>query len=242
MSNSYVALIIDNNANARKILASVIRQQFSMRDIFTSSSGREAMAVIRQSDNIDWVICNSELEDKDCFELIEEAKKQKSTKNAKFVLTSSNSDRSILLKAASCGVNSFILKPFTPKTIYAKMQKLVDGKSQRKSKRIELLEAIEARVQFAEAKYKSVLVDVSLGGCMIKSGLFNKGGLIYDNAKIQIPLDKESISVEAQLIRMERDMSSEKKLICSAFIFTNVSKSNAARLTDFLSKIKNPKL
>ena len=238
MSKSYTAIIVDGNNTARKSLSSVIRQNYNMRDIYSSSCAREASAVLKQIENIDWVFFNNDLADKDAFEFVKEIREFKSTESAKYILTSSDSNRETLLKAATAGVNSFIVKPFTPKIVIGKMQKLIGNKAQRKTRRVDLFEAFEATVHFKEAKYLSVLMDISLGGCMIKSPIYNQGGgMIYDKVKIRIPYEDTNISLDAELIRLERDTSSEESKILAAFLFKDIKEKYARNLTSFLAKI-----
>jgi len=243
MSYSYSAIIVDGNNTSRKTLSSVIRQNYNMRDIYSSSCAREASAVLKQVETIDWIFFDNELTDKDAFEFIKEVKQLKSAEVAKYILTSSDSNRDTLLKAATAGVHAFILKPFTPKVILEKMQKLVESKAQRKSRRVDLFEAFEATVYFKEAKYRSVLVDISLGGCKVKSPIYNQGGgMIYDKVKIRIPYDKTNISLDAELIRLERDMSGdEEPKILAAYLFKEIKEKHGRTLTDFLTKIKTNK-
>jgi len=237
----YSAIIIDNSTNARKSLASILKKNLEMEDIYSCSTGREAVATLRQVESINWVFCDSNIQDKDWIELLAEFKKLPSTANAKYILLSAESKREMLLQAASAGVKEFICKPFSPKTVLAKIHKLAQGKEQRKSTRVTLLEAIEAIVEFDDVKYDTSLVDVSLGGCMIRSKVFNKGGgFIFDVAKIQIPLKTELVEVSAELIRLERDTASEEKHIFAAFLFQDLSKESAKHLSTFLAKVKEP--
>jgi len=245
MAKSFTAIIVDANNSARKSLASIIKQSYVMRDVYSSSCAREASAVLRQIDSIDWVFFDNELSDRDSFEFLKEIKELKSTENAKFIMTSSEANRDTLIKAATSGVNAFVAKPFTPKIILDKMQKFVDGKVQRKAQRVDLFEAFEATIHFKEAKYRSVLVDISVGGCKIKSSLYSQGGgMIYDKAKIRVPFEDSIMSLDSQLIRLERDVSSagdEEPKIIAAFVFKELQEKYAKLLAEFLAKIKSSK-
>jgi len=238
MQQTHSALIIDYSSSARKTLASVIRQNFKMNDVYTVSSAREAAGVLRQVDKIDWIFCDNKLADKDTFEFLGDCKEIKSTTDSKIVLLSADGGKEALIKAASHGVSDIILKPFTPKVIIEKVRKLVDGKSQRASKRVALLEAFEAHIEFGPTKYKTALIDISLGGCMAKTPLFKKGGMIYDDAVITIPLEKQSIKLNAELVRLERDNSTETKILLAAFIFKNIPEKSAKALSEFLKTMK----
>ena len=238
MTLSHSAIIIDDNSSARKSLASVIRQYFNMTDIYTTSSAREASGVLRQIEKIDWIFCDNQLTDQDTYKFLTATKKIKSAAESKVLLLSSDGGKETLMKAASHGVDDIILKPFTPKVVMEKVKKLVGGKNQRSSKRIALLEAFEAQIEFKAAKYKTALIDISLGGCMAKTPLFKQGGMIYDDAKISIPLEKETIKLNAELIRLERDNSTEANILLAAFIFKDISPKTSKALSNFLTTIK----
>lgn len=238
MQQSHTALIIDPSSTSRKTLTSLIRQYFKMKEIYSAASTSEAAGILRQSENIDWVFCCNTLADKDSFKFLEELKKTENTANAKFVLLSADGGKEALIKAATHGVNDIILKPFSPKIIFEKVKKLATGQNQRKSRRIPLLEAYEAHIEFKSAKYKSALIDISLGGCMAKAPLFKEGGMIYEKAIIHIPLEEKPIKFGAELVRLERDNTTESKIILAAFIFREMSPKSEKVLSDFVSKFK----
>jgi len=241
MQQSFSAIIIDSSQSSRKTLAAVIRQQFTMKDVYSASSAREAIAAIRQVEKLDWIFCDNQLSDEDAFDFLEQTKKIKSTADSKIILLSADGGKEALMLAATHGVNDIILKPFTPKVIQEKVRKLVGSQNKRSSKRISLLEAFEATIEFKDGKYKSALIDISLGGCMAKTPLFSKGGMIYDKAIIKIPLEKEEIKLKAELIRLERDNSTEASILLAAFIFDKMSPEAAKILSNFLSTMKSGK-
>jgi len=241
MDHAYSAIVVDPDSTSRKTLASLIRKHFKMSDIYTASSAREAAGTLRQIANIDWIFCESTLTDKDTFEFLSECKEIKSSTDAKIILLSTSSGKDALIKAAAHGVSDLILKPFSPKTILEKVKKLLNGKNLRKSNRIPLLEAFEAHVEFQSSKYKTALIDISLGGCMAKAPVFSKGGMIYDKTLIHIPLQKQSLKLNAELVRLERDNSSDSAIILAAFIFKDLSPKTTKALSDFLGAIRSGK-
>ena len=181
MATNYSALIIDSNSTTRKALASIIRKYFPMREIHAGQSGRDAIALLKKSEKIDWIFCDSDITDKSVFELIDEAKNNPCSEKAKFVLLTSKTDREFLLEASSAGVTTFIVKPFTPKTVIEKVKHFIDGKTLRAAPRIQLLEAVAAKIIFPNGEYDANLIDISSGGCMVKSTVFSKEGCtIYD--------------------------------------------------------------
>lgn len=220
---SYNAVIIDSDKNYRKSLASIIRQHFKIRDIYTCSSAREAIGISRQLEKVDIVLCDSELADHSALQLIADLKQTKSSAGAHYVLLSNNSKREFLLEAAAVGVSAFILKPFTTKTVTEKIKKLINGKTQRQSRRIKLFNTVTGYVAFKNAKYKGEVDDLSSGGCMIRLPMLESGGTIYDQCAIRISYEENSVDIVAELIRLERDTSDEQKNVNAAFIFKEMN-------------------
>ena len=238
MELSHTAIIIDPSSTARKTLASLIRQYFKMKEIYSAASPSEASGVLRKSEKIDWIFCDNVLADKDSFKFLDDIKKTENCEDSKVVLLSADGGKEALVKAALHGVNDIILKPFSPKVIFEKVKKLTvtNDQIQRKPKSIPLLEAYEAHIEFKSAKYKSALIDISLDSCVTKAPLFNKGGMIYEKAIIHIPLEEKPIKFGAELIRLERDSASESKIVLAAFVFREMSPKSEKVLSHFVSK------
>lgn len=221
-AQNYTAIIVDHDKNYRKSLASIIKQHFKIREIYSCSTAREAMGVGKQINKLDFLFFDSEISDQPVLSLVNEIKQLKSSENAKVTLLSTSSNREFLLEAAAQGVNAVILKPFTPKTVTEKISKLINGKSQRKTKRIKVFNTVGAAVAFKSAKYQGELDDISSGGCMITLPPLANGGTIFDLGAIRINYEELSVDIKAELIRLERDMSSNENRVKAAFIFKDM--------------------
>lgn len=235
-----IAVIVDSNQESCDLLKSVINQNFELQAIYTFTSAQKASTEIPKLSKVDLLFFDSDLSDINCFDFINDLKQENSLQSCKYTLLSQNNNQELLLQAASVGVHEFLLKPFTENAVVAKMRKLALGKQQRQSERISLFEAINANLQFGNHEYHGAIVDLSEGGCLVKTTLFNKGGgFIYDICNITIATD-EQINLDAELIRLERDATSENSSIFAAFIFQNVGSDMSQKLTKFLAKVTQP--
>ena len=241
LPNNLTAIIIDSDKSYRKALASIIRNNFKITDIYTCTTGREALGVARQSGKIDLVFCDSQIDDQAVLTLVADLKASESTASAHYILLSNNSKRDFLLEAASSGVNAFILKPFTTKAVTENVRKLIGGKPQRKTKRIKLFNTISGHVAFKGAKYKGDINDISKGGCMILLPPLDQGGTIFDKCAIRITFDEHSVDLTGELIRMERDTTSEEKKVAAAFIFKNLVGETAKKFETMWNAIDKSK-
>ena len=240
---SYAALIIDRNQDARKSLASVLRQGLQLTEIYQANSAKEAHDVLKNAKKIDWIFCDTSLPDEDCFAFIDEAKKLPLCANSSFILLSSQTNKELLIKAASNGVSDFIKKPFTTNTLIVKLRKLMTGEELRSTKRHSLLGAYKANLNINNINVESELLDVSLGGCQVTckpvaSADFN----IYNHISISIPNgSSKEIFVTGEVVRMERNPSQEEKMINVAFQFVDLGQKERDKLTTFIAQIKSPK-
>ncbi len=236
-NTNQTAIIVDNDRNYRKTLSSLLKQHTQIREIYTCATGREAQAVCRQLKTVDFVFCDSEITDQPVLSLVVDMIKSKSAENAQIVLLSTQSRREFLLEAAAVGVNAFILKPFTPKTVSEKIQQLSGGKSQRRAKRIKIFQTITIHVAFKNAKYKGKLEDISTSGCMANLPALTEGGTIYDTAALRIVYEEEKVDLKAELIRLERDTGSDTQRVKAAFLYKNMDEETRQRFDHLWSSI-----
>ena len=215
----YIAIIVDSDKNYRKSLSSILRRHFKFEEVYSCSTAREAMGVVRQTKKIDLFFCDSAISDQSVLKFVHEIKEIKSSASAQYILLSTNSSREFLLEAASCGIGAFLLKPFTTKTVTENIKKLIDGKTQRKTKRLKLFNTVSCTVAFKGFKYKGELDDLSKGGCMAKLPPLSEGGTIFDKCAIRILYEGDSVDLTGELIRLDRNLTGEEKMVNAAFIF-----------------------
>lgn len=239
---TYAALIVDRNQDARKSLASVLRQGLQLTEIYQANSAKEATAVLKSAKKIDWIFCDTSLPDQDCFAFIEEAKTLPLCENSAFILLSSQTSKETLIKAASNGITDFIKKPFTSATLVVKLRKLMSGQELRSSKRHALLGAFKANFQIDETVIEAELLDISLGGCQLSCDPIASANCnIYSHITLSIPNDQKSIEVKGEVVRLERNTLKEEKQINISFEFINIGEKEREQLTHFIAEIKTPK-
>lgn len=234
---TYTALLVDRNQGTRKTLASVLRQAMGIKNILESASAREAMGMLKNTNKVDWIFSDTSLPDQDCFTFIADAKTAPSAKDSAFIILSTQTSRELLLKAASAGVNDFIKKPFTSSTVVVKLRKLIDGKSQRATNRVHVLGAYEALLEIGGETVKSALVDLSLGGCLVTAPPIGKFASVYDTVKIKVSGENGSFAVAGDIVRIERHVQDEEKLIQIAFQFIDVKETTSNAISHFIASI-----
>lgn len=228
MSATLSALIIDASKANRKNLMSILRNGLGVKSVSETESPQLALHFLKEAKDINLICIDYESVNELTFDLVQKCKKLTGNGEIKFVLLANTASKEFLLEAASKGISAFILKPYNAKTIVEKIKKITTSKTERKSSRLSLLEAVNVRLMIDDLQMEGALIDISSGGCLLKSDRLGKAGIdIYDELTIRIPFDAEFVDLQSELIRVERDTSSETQKVSSAFIFKNMNQENA---------------
>ncbi|MDH4274582.1 MAG: response regulator [Gammaproteobacteria bacterium] len=245
MANQYTAMVVNNNAMERNSIIGVLKRDFNLRNIISAQSNKEALNSLRVEDRVDWIFFDQQLPDGDGFVFIGEAKKIAKTERSAFILTASTSDKATLLRAAAAGVNEFVLKPFTPSTLVSKVRHVLESADRRTAERLAPVKDHLTMLNFGAVSYKGKLIDISLGGCMVRSQIFDQGGMIYDKGILCLPLDiaNEPANVEVEVVRLERnpDYDNSRDTMRVGLKFTKMSDPDLIRLKNFITRLKQGK-
>jgi len=244
MDQKLSLLLVEPDASQHALIQGILNSEFQIDDVTILSSSMDTMNLISKQADIQCIIIASNLHDSCGFSLTADIRSISKYSKIPILLISETKDRENLLKAAASGASDFIIKPFNQKALTLKLKKLLAGKQFRKSTRISTLEAFDAKVEFLDkASYDCKLVDISTGGCSLKSEAFTQGGAIFDTATISIGCeseDKDCIRIDAELARMERDPECEnigKNLQISGFQFQDVTGDIHTKITDFIAAV-----
>jgi len=231
-------IVVDENKVSRKNLASLMRNSLGIKDIMACENDNLALHYIKDAKNVDLVLIDYETTNDKTFDFIEKTKSCFPENEVKFILLAKTSSKEFLLEAAGKGVSSFVLKPYNSATIVKNINSLYASKSQRKSNRLKLLEAVPAILNIEDDKFDGALIDISSGGCQIKtSGFDRKGVEIYDMCQVEIPFEDTYIILPSELIRLEKDRASDKKDVLSALIFEPLHKDNALKFAQLWASL-----
>lgn len=228
MTSSLSAIILDSNKSSRKTLLSVVRQGLGIKAANEFEQAKQAISYLQANRNTDLMFIDYDSVSDKTFELVSLSKKLKGSDNLKFVLLANSANKEFLLDAARKGISTFILKPYNSKTVVQKVKKICGSSKNRESHRLSLLEAVSVQLIANQQEVAGALVDISSGGCLVKTSRLGPIGVdIYDELMIRIPFDNETIDVPAELIRTERDLSSDAKKISAAFTYKKMEQNVA---------------
>ncbi|MDH5547711.1 MAG: response regulator [Gammaproteobacteria bacterium] len=231
-----VALIIDHNQGARKALMSVLRQAQQCGETIQAGTTNEAINAANNKKVIDLIFCDATLQDKDCFELIQDLKNISSCKKAHIVLMSSHSTTDLLTRAASLGIKNFVKKPFTSRTLLLALKRTVGKSEARSAARHSPFDVLKATASLNGITVQSTLQNFSLGGCLINcSPTAVANWRVYDHPYFSFEINKKIIRIKTEIVRIERPPEKESRTVNIALEFTNLGTEERALISAFLT-------
>lgn len=240
-AQEFRVLVVMDAPNDRKMIAKVLTEVFKVKQVMQTHTPANAFNMIKSSETIHLVIFDLDLPKVDGLAFMKKAKTLGATRQAAFIMTSIRKERDILIKAVAAGVKDFILRPVNPENLKQRLHKFFQKNQSklRETKRVALFESYKAQINFSEkGQYKGHILDLSLGGCQIRTPVFNKSRqTIYDKAEILIaPL--APITIKAELVRLETDAESDSgdkdRTMKAAFKFVEMDNGVMHQLSELL--------
>ncbi len=243
MAKGITALVIDRGQSSRKAIIKGLRDHLNAETVLEAVSAQEAISQCRQIKQLDCVLIDLEMPNCNGLELIAEIKKLSCAAQASFIALSTSRDKNDLLRAAAAGVHDYIVKPFNAGTLATKLSKLANSPKFRRSERMSLLETFRAKIRFGDtnqAIYQARLIDLSIGGCRLRTELFNRGGgCIYDQAVLEIQTHRQPVRIEAILLLTERDLeSTDQSTMLASFQFLEKDPDSIEQISRFIDHTK----
>ncbi len=113
------ALVVDDSRAIRGIIAKIMRSLNF--ETFEASNGREAMELLRKHDGWDVVTVNWEMPVMDGLELVARIRADRRFRKLPLLMISSESDQAKVSAAIEGGVDEYLIKPCTPRSIAKKL-------------------------------------------------------------------------------------------------------------------------
>lgn len=147
-NHNHAVVIIDDIELNRKVLASILRDDFS---IYEASNGPEGLKLISaHAEEIDVVIVDLIMPEKDGFTILNEIKADKNIKHIPVIITSQSSEDAEK-RAFSLGASDFLSKPYLPEMIRQRVSNVIN--SSRYKNQIKFINANISRIHDSYIDY-----------------------------------------------------------------------------------------
>ncbi|WP_114417417.1 response regulator [Marinospirillum perlucidum] len=204
-----VVLVVDDSATARTAITSVLRDRLYCKEILEANDGKEALQLLNQHPEIDWIFCDWEMPVMAGDELLAAVRENPQTAHLPFIMITSKGDRDSLVTAVQLGVTSFVVKPFTAKKLVEKVFLARGRMERRNAERIKASQGQKAEMKFGtETSVDGDLIDISLSGMLILCEHEPVRGItVFDKLQVKVlhPSTQQELILPCQVIRLEAD-------------------------------------
>jgi two-component system, chemotaxis family, chemotaxis protein CheY len=118
-------LVVDDSATMRRIIVNTLKRN-GHEDIVEAEDGADAYAKLETEDGINFIITDWNMPNMSGLEFVNKVREGDFSKMPILMVTT-RSIKEDIIEAMKAGVNSYIVKPFTPQTLKEKMDKILES-------------------------------------------------------------------------------------------------------------------
>ena len=115
-------LVVDDSATMRRIVGNSLKS-IGHSDIVEAADGNEALEACDAS--VELVITDWNMPNMGGLDLVKALRSKPETENTPILMVTTRSVQDDILEAVQAGVNSYIVKPFTPQILKEKIDEIV---------------------------------------------------------------------------------------------------------------------
>ena len=122
IDKSMKVLVVDDFATMRRIVKGVLRQ-LGFSNIVEADDGSKALDELKK-DKIGLIVSDWNMTNMTGLELLKEVRSDAALKDIPFLMVTAEGQKENVVEAVQSGVSNYIVKPFTPETFSAKLDKV----------------------------------------------------------------------------------------------------------------------
>jgi two-component system chemotaxis response regulator CheY len=115
-------LIVDDFSTMRRIIKNLLRD-LGFTNTFEADDGHTALPLLQNGD-FEFVVTDWNMPIMEGIDLLKEIRKDPKLKHLPVLMVTAEAKREQIVEAAQCGVNGYIIKPFTAGTLKEKLDKV----------------------------------------------------------------------------------------------------------------------
>ena len=118
-------LAVDDSPTMRRIIINTLKR-LGYDDVVEATDGRDAIAKLKV-EPISFVITDWNMPEMDGLTFVTTLRGEAATKQLPVLMVTTRSVKEDIVEAMKAGVNNYIVKPFTPDTLKAKIEQILNG-------------------------------------------------------------------------------------------------------------------
>jgi two-component system chemotaxis response regulator CheY len=116
------ALVIDDSRAVRMLIGAILREQGF--DVLEAGHGQEGLERLEQNPEIRLVLVDWNMPVMDGLEFIQTVRKTPRWNDVQLVMVTTETESEQVQRAITAGANEYVMKPFTPEVLVAKLSLL----------------------------------------------------------------------------------------------------------------------
>jgi two-component system, chemotaxis family, chemotaxis protein CheY len=122
IDTSINVLIVDDFATMRRIIKGVLKQ-LGFSNLIEAEDGEAALKELRK-EKIGLIVSDWNMPNMTGLELLKAVRADSNLKSIPFLMVTAEGQKENVIQAVQAGVSNYIVKPFTPETFNAKLEKI----------------------------------------------------------------------------------------------------------------------
>jgi len=122
IDTSINVLIVDDFATMRRIIKGVLKQ-LGFSNLIEAEDGEAALKELRK-EKIGLIVSDWNMPNMTGLELLKAVRADSNLKGIPFLMVTAEGQKENVIQAVQAGVSNYIVKPFTPETFNAKLEKI----------------------------------------------------------------------------------------------------------------------
>ncbi|MEK6705336.1 MAG: response regulator [Bdellovibrionota bacterium] len=122
-----VVLVIDDMISMRKTLTNIIKD-FGLTKVTEAQNGLEALSILNNNykagNPVGLVLCDWHMPEMSGLDLLKSIRERDEFKALPFLMITAENDKSKIIEAIKCGVSNYMVKPFSPSDVKAKLTEI----------------------------------------------------------------------------------------------------------------------
>lgn len=124
MDKSMKILIVDDFSTMRRIIKNLLRE-LGFSNTLEADDGQTALPLLKAG-GIDLLITDWNMPNMPGIELLRHVRADPATRDLPVLMVTAEATREQIVQAAEAGVNGYVIKPFTAKTLEQKLEKVFE--------------------------------------------------------------------------------------------------------------------
>ena len=116
-------LVVDDFATMRRIVKGSLKQ-FGFNNFLEAENGKEALSILK-TEKVGLILSDWNMPDMNGLELLKAVRADPGLKGIPLIMVTAEGQKDNILDAVKSGVSDYIMKPFTPDKLRAKIEKVL---------------------------------------------------------------------------------------------------------------------